>query len=115
MADEIVFDPETGLPVLPEGQRWRVQRDRGGLRVEIEHRQTRHLPRYKKTFFGRRFDDIEEDTYWEAQEYWAYTNEGSARAVREAAIAVLRRYEEEAAITALLGTYPPNRLEVDRG
>lgn len=133
--DEIKIDPETGLPELPEGYRWNVTDE-----FPADGSYFGPTPTYKSTTRLRvileesclAFHTVEEPNsryrWWNFEgptilvrvdeTKWTYragkeTTEVSAQSILQAArfiMADLRRASER---EALVGIYPPKRLEVE--
>ncbi|MEG2778200.1 MAG: hypothetical protein RR905_02810 [Aurantimicrobium sp.] len=116
---EIVIDPATGLPELPEGHFWRVSQGDYCVRLEIRKHRKRFGTKLvirgrvrsirtegEERYLSRAVGEISaEDFTPEAIFYSAHDVLAEWR-TRDAAI---HRYEKN---KALLGDYPPKKLEV---
>lgn len=136
--DEIKIDPETGLPELPEGYRWRVtdevlnpyahlghlyQKSDHKLRVVLEELgetpKTEITPNsaWRWWNFVQRTTEITYGVPIWRRLYDQETAEVSAEAVLVAAKKVFDRLDRvlksDAAREGLIGVYPPKKLEVE--
>jgi hypothetical protein len=121
------IDVETGLPVLPEDQRWYVgwtEANNFGIMIQVLHPQktrevTKEVVAPKKHWWEAERTETVVDRVKVIPAYWSRGNflteldwdDLTPETIREAAQTSLERRDSWAMRNALLGTYPPKKLE----
>jgi hypothetical protein len=107
---ETKYAPETGLPALPEDLFWSVlESNYGGAYVEL--RRKRLGTRAFSKRLGRAPVYEQRDSGWSPCLTAMPVERLTAEDIRRAAERILERRERVARGRALLGDYPPKRLE----
>jgi hypothetical protein len=112
-----MIDENTGLPELPDGQRWRIAEEywystigfpcyTGRLSIGLEESYT--VPGKRRfRFLGPRT----QEQRWKT--VYSETIQGNHPiAARNAANRIMKRVEKDRIKKSLIGTYPPKKLEV---
>lgn len=112
-ADEMTIDPETGLPALPDGFAWKVERVSDWLVVQLAKRQEEKLGFWAE-LFGKSPIVTWDDYYTDGSCCYEHVKDTTKDGVLAAAVSVYDKVHVVATrlseLDDLVGLYPPKTI-----